>query len=322
MPNDYWKNNKMVGQNLVLKLMKTLHMHWGNKGSRYMGLYPDGDNMYLTLFTKKEESFSIVAHDRIKESFMGAETGVLKQYIKKHQLSQVPVILILPKQYYDIFMLDDFPGEISDKHNAIKWRLAEYLDYPCEEAIVEYLTLPCKNSKPGKIYALAMQQDNLKACITWARKNNIKLTKIDIWQNAIKNSILGESPDKGTVIVKMGCRKSELVIMRNNEIYFMRDIDVSAKNFKTENTDALASSYDALSLEIQRSIDYCASHIRNPGITQIYINPDIENVLNSQKLEGILGLPVYNLALRQWREQQKIMMPELIAGSAALGGDI
>ncbi len=321
MPNNYWKNFKMLGQNILLMLMQKLHLPWMLESDQYMGLYPNGGFIYITVFRKQSSGEIIVTrHERIKQDFVDGQSEALGQYIKAQHLSQTPALLILPKEYYDVFMLDDFLKDVSDKRSAVKWRLAEYLDYPCEDAIVDYMALPCKNNSQGKIYALAMRKHILEDCMRWAKKSHIYLQGVDVWQNAIKNSIGSEAQDKGAVIIQIGNQKSELVIMRHNAIYFMRDIAISRKDFSTKNTDAQTEAYELLSLEIQRSIDYCTSHIKNPGIAQVYINSDITDVLDKAPLETILGVTVNCLTLSQWDNSEKVSMPQLIAGSAALGG--
>jgi len=312
----------MLGQKVLLRLMRSLHLPWGAESCECIGLYPSDDTVYITVFRKQSPEEMVVKYnEKINHAFIDGETDVLCKYIKDSNLSHTPAFLILPKKYYDVFILDDFLKNLTDKSGAVKWRLAEYLDYPCEEAIVDYMALPRKNDSEGKMYALAMRETVLKSCMHWAKKNNIYLQGIDIWQNAIKNTIEAQEQDKGSVIIQIGKQKSELVIIKQDIIFFMRDINVLRDSFIEEDLDKLNETYEFLSVEIQRSIDYCVSHIKNPGITRVNINPDITDVLDKNKLEAILGMKVDVLTLPQLNNIQKdLTMPQLIAGSAALGG--
>lgn len=311
----------MIGRNFISKMFE-----WGHsaqqaiqlKSSRHIGLYPQDGYIYLSIY-KKENGQSILEHsEKIANNFIEDEAPTLKNFVKDHHLSSVAANLILPKQYYEVIMLENFIQAIEDKHNTLKWRMAEYLDYPCEEAIVEYIVLPSKNNTQGKIYALATHQSVVQACKKWAARNSIHMTKIDVWQNAIKNIISQEDQDKGSLIVQMAWKKSELVIMRNNQIYFMRDLDIAMKDFKEGSLEDKRRLYEKLTLELQRSIDYCASNIRNPGIAQVFLNTEMFGQIDIHQLEINIGIPVGYLHLPDCDEPTSAELYPLIASGAAL----
>lgn len=288
--------------------------------SQSMGLYPHDGSVYIGVQKVESGQRKLILSDKVCSSFLQGGDENLRVFVREKKLQRVPATLVLPKDEYEIIMMDNFLQDISEKHSTLKWRMGEYLDYPCEKAVVDYISLPSKSKVNGKIYALAAREDMIQGCKEWARRCNINLQKIDVWQNAIKQVIEKEKHEKGCLIIQMGMDKSEVVIIRNNQIYFIRELDIALKDIKYIN-DATAI-YENLTLEIQRTIDYCSSNIRNPGITQILVGMDGPDALDMKLLEKNLGFPVSPLVFPDLISSKHMNTCDLISGAAAMGSAI
>jgi MSHA biogenesis protein MshI len=105
-----------------------------------------------------------------------------------------------------------------------------------------------------------------------------------------------ENAEEGQALLHLEAEKSHLILFKEKTLYMMRDLDLGLnilKSLPQEETIDHISMYQDLSLEIQRSFDYCASNLQNANISRLVLTPLKEKrpqLLSN--LSNILGLPV------------------------------
>ena len=64
--------------------------------------------------------------------------------------------------------------------------MAEYIDYPIAEAVIDYILLPHLDNHIPMMYVIVVKESTIANKIAWARLSGLKITTIDICQNALK----------------------------------------------------------------------------------------------------------------------------------------
>ncbi|MGE3318360.1 MAG: hypothetical protein AB7I18_03600 [Candidatus Berkiella sp.] len=248
----------------------------------------DGIRVALTNVTDKEKKLIDVEYHEANE--WSQQKTFLERKIAEFNLHQTPTTVLIPQSDYQIFLIEQalVPGE--EKREAVRWRIAEYIDFPVEEAVVDYLEVPQKNkeSTSALTYVVVTRKSIIDDYIKNIKTLGLSLGAIDICQSALREIAFQlDDADVGQALLHIEDTKSYIILFKQRTMYMMRDIDLGYQHIKE------ATELHDLALEIQRSIDYCSSNLKNAGISRIVLTPLPERKTELLScLSNILGLPV------------------------------
>lgn len=245
----------------------------------------------------------------------------LEKKISQFALDTTPTTVIIPQSDYQIFLIEQPSVTRNEKREAIRWRIAEYIDFPVEEAVVDYIEVPQKNkeSNSALTYVVVSRKKLVDEYAVNIKSLGLNLTAIDICQTALcEIAFQLDDADVGQALLHIEEHKSHIILFKNRTLYMMRDFDLGYHHIK-ENTEL----HD-LALEIQRSIDYCSSNLKNAGISRIVLTPMPERkseILSN--LSNILGLPVRMINYSEFiQEADKLSINQSNSSAFAIGAAI
>ena len=243
------------------------------------------------------------------------QQSFLKESIASLNLHGMPATVVLQEQDYQVFLVEQPQVPDSEKHNALRWLIAEYIDFPIDEAVVDYIELPQKltSENPGMLYVVVTKKNKVDETVLWINACGIKVKSIDICQSALRHIALQlENAEEGQALLHLEEEKSHLLIFKNKTLYMMRDLDVGLRVLRDTPDEKLKESsiYQDFSIEIQRSFDYCASKLQNANVSRLLITPLEEKrpgLLSN--LSNILGLPVREISFDEFLKIDEEYLP-------------
>ncbi len=258
---------------------------------------------------------------------------LLKESITQLNLQGMKAQVVLFEKDYQIFLLEQPQVPENEKSKAIRWLIAEHIDFPIEQAVVDYIEVPQKAHRDSvkMLYVVVTKKSKIDETISWINAAGLRVTSIDICQSALRQIALNlENAEEGQALLHLEEEKSHLIIFKNKTLYMMRDLDLGLKMLSAiadDNSTESLSIYQDLSIEIQRSFDYCASNLQSANVSRLVITPlkDKKPQLLSN-LSNILGLPVREINYSEFlniQPQHLSQKDELSAFAigAALGQD-
>lgn len=236
-----------------------------------------------------------VSYFQLADSEPANFIALTREKLQLQTRKKIPATLVLAPHQFQFFLIEDMTTEEKYKRESIQWRLTELLDYSVEEAIVDYIELPSKQNAHHKplIYALAMHKDQLKEKMDWAHDCGLQLTKVDIWQNAIRRALTQfVIPNTGCLVLYIAQEKLAIAIFKENILCLMRDIVLPNQALCQNKKSDLMPFYESVCLEIQRSIDYCASVICPAYVGKVLIYNESDLNIDLSVIEKMLGFNV------------------------------
>jgi len=227
------------------------------------------------------ESISCTAHE---------QQSVLNELSKTHQLNEYTCHLVLsPEQYYLITLEKPDVSEDEIKE-AVRWKINDRLEYPAEQAVIDYYTLPDSNRTNSNkmLDVIASPRKNILAMTEKCQQAGLNLTVIDIQETVLRNlaTLLPES-NQGVALLYLGKDSGTIVIQKLGCIYLSRKIAIGCQQLQQKepfsSSAQLNLEHDNLALEIQRSLDYVESYFGIPPVSSLAIIPipeDTQQLLN------------------------------------------
>lgn len=218
----------------------------------------------------------------------------LEALVKNHRLEEYDChILLAPEQYRSISI--EAPAVASEEmKQAMRWRIADLLDYPVDQATIDYFHLPKSNrpNTPQMLEVVACTNQLVSTLSERCRQAGLHVKVIDIQETALRNlaTLLPEN-QQGIALLHLQKDAGRVIIQKNGAIYLSRKIasgyqqlaEASANN----GLEFGSMEHDSLALEIQRSFDYVENFFDIPPINSLAV---VLMPIDTQKIINFLML--------------------------------
>lgn len=223
----------------------------------------------------------------------------LRGLVERHQLQDLPCSIVLHPDFYQL-LLTEAPAVASEElSQAVRWKVKELLDFPLDQAAVESFLLPddAYRGRQKMLYAAALKKQALNDLVTPVEEAGLAVDCVEIAELAMHKLVARLPVEPGGVaLVHLHQSGGFINLVEEGDIYLSRRLDVGLQGFDpvADNT----AFFDALYLDIQRSLDFYEAQLGKGIITQLWYSPglpstaEIGNYLSSQ-----LGLNVSALDL-------------------------
>ena len=187
-----------------------------------------------------------------------AKADALKKLLTSNKLRSREAIVVTggSDTFVKLYSLPELSR--SEAAEAIKWKLAEELPFPIEEAIFDFYPIPkgpAFTEKIDYLTACIHRKYYLEAVYILARAG-VKLLGMTVLPDAIQELFrpeLVKSPDKITSIIYMGKRTTNISIFRQGEFEFNRELNIGGENITHAMSGVLVSPEGRIELTTEEA---------------------------------------------------------------------
>ena len=196
----------------------------------------------------------------------------LKTYVENNQLANTPCNVAFSISKYQLLQLDRPAVEDAELNQALQWAVKEQL-FSDDELVIDYFDPPAAAFNLKKLNVVAISKRDVIEVRNGVLKAGLALNMIGIEELATCN-LLAPSDDASITLKQEEGGQLSLNIVKANKLYFSRRLRgyENLANFSPE--ELKMGVVDNLSLEIQRSMDYFESQLRQAPVKKIYLSLD------------------------------------------------
>lgn len=218
---------------------------------------------------------------------------------------------VLPPEAYQLALIERPAVNDDEMALSLQLLLEPRLDYPADEANVDWFEIPAHESqgnKPRQIYAVAARRALMDERTALIEGAGLPLTALDIRETARRNlgALIESHTGNGVVLVVADPTGLQITVTFGGELYLERLIPEKVlESWPTADTDARDRQADRIALEIQRSLDFLRRNFPFITVGDIQLGPLPEEIALQAALAGRLGEPVVTLDLAahfEWTE--------------------
>ena len=196
----------------------------------------------------------------------------LAEYVKQSKLTWARCYIAMTSHHYHLLHIDK-PNVPSDElATALEWPVKEMLN-PNETYVCDYIEHPVQVSGQNKISVVAMPRSEVKKISELLFDAQLDLQKISVEEFALVPLM----PKKAEPILTLSQESGEEIILnivREHELYFTRRIK-GFENLGSYSIEELEMGLiDSLCVQIQRSMDFFESQLRQAPVRNVMINLD------------------------------------------------
>lgn len=296
-----------------------INIPWISKqrsGAGRIGLAIGPDGLSVAQVNAAGELVYCQFHDQ-----SGDTRDLLIELQRKHDWGAIPCSIVLHPVYYKLLLAERPPVEKDELASALRWKLKDLLDYPLDEAAVEYFLLPddAYRGRQSMVYAAALRKSTLHSLVDPVEDCGLRVDCVEIAELAIHNLIARLSTEVGgTACVQLHEGEGFINLVEDGAVYLSRRLDIGLDAFAPDGDNS--QFFEALYLEIQRSLDFYESQLGKGIITQLLYSPGLPaNAPIGEFLSQQLGLNVAALDFSQFVHSALIYQPEMLRCASAVG---
>ncbi|MGI5310580.1 hypothetical protein [Rheinheimera sp. WS51] len=178
--------------------------------------------------------------------------------------------IALSPDRYQIIQLDKPAVNPDEMLQALPWLVKDLVEIPADDMVVDYLELPEVNAQNPKINVVVSRLSTLKALVEHIDSHGKVISTIQPEEWLLAGQLI-ESNQSTMLVMHQPGQDLLIQIVRKGVIYFSR----RARGFnRLSDITADELQYDVINnllLELQRSMDYFESQLKQPPVRDIYL---------------------------------------------------
>lgn len=199
-------------------------------------------------------------------------------------IKQASLNVVLPGSQYQLFVADKPDVAESELAAAIKYAAADYINSPLNEVITDYFDIPVQQHGQNKVNLVVANKNFVLMLIKTCRHKCNQLQRITIDELAYEDLLLNDN-EASLLVVHHPNEQLLVQIVKEGKIYFFRRIRGYDKLDTFAELEIKHGAADGLSLEVQRSLDYFESQLRQAPVKRIYVS--VQNKHESMLIDQI-----------------------------------
>ena len=241
------------------------------KSSEYfsVGLEFGRDAVILCVLKKHQQSIQWVKQHQISTHNWLTE---LNQYVEHQALKNTPCHIVLGASHYQLLQVDRPAVPDAEIAQSLVWTIKDLVTLQGDLA-VEYFDFPAQSAGANKINAVAILKKELESILHGITDSGLVPKSVGIVELAVADVIPNTEDAVLTLIQEKG-QEVCLNIIKRGQVYFSRRLR-GYENLATFSKQELQlGAGDNLSIEIQRSMDYFESQLRQAPVKKIMLGID------------------------------------------------
>lgn len=216
----------------------------------------------------------VVAH--YHETTTAGWPQALAKWVNEHKIGHAKCAVSFASQLYNVVQVDKPAVPESELHQALMWSIKDITDGDEREMVFDYFDPPAQSSGSSKINLAIMPADDIQDIIKATTEAGLALALITIEDLAICELLRGVEEPVITILQRAG-EEIEVSIVKDANLYFARSLK-GFENLGSFSVEELQMGVlDSLTVQIQRSMDYFESQLRQAPVRKMLYSIESAN---------------------------------------------
>ena len=232
---------------------------------RKLGVYVCPEKVVVYHLNDEGQDNAVASNNSKEFAFDGVNWNRLLAELSK-EFGPAQLQVTLSSFYYQLLLVDKPNVDPEEMTQALLWSVKDMISQPVTDIHLDYFESPQQNS--AKLSVVIVDRQKITALILAAKEQDMKLVGITIEEMAITN-LFWQEPQAKLVISHQPGQEILLTVVRQGDLYMQRRVR-GFNQIDTVGAEELGFGMaDNLSLELQRSMDYFESQLRQAPVSSI-----------------------------------------------------
>jgi MSHA biogenesis protein MshI len=200
----------------------------------------------------------------------------LPAYVQKEGLAGTPCFFALSSHWYRIHQIDKPSVKDDEMFDALQWPIKEVAGTE-KDVVYDYSELPVQVAGQNKVMAVAIAKDEVEKLTKVIYSAELELKSIVVEEFATTHLVAVTNEPVITLVQEHG-EVIVLNIIKNNQLYFTRRLKGFENIGDFTELELNMGITESICVQIQRSMDFFESQLRQAPIKRILLKLDSHHV--------------------------------------------
>lgn len=253
---------------------KKLFSYLNRKPSNFssVGIEYDMNGLHLCAFKETDGESCWVLNEKIP---LAEWQSTLSHFVKEHELSNSEATIVFSTKKYQMLQTDRPAIPDDELAQALQWSIKD-LVMTQEEVVVDYFDIPSQTTGANKVNVVAIPKAELFAVCQGVMESGLVVKRVTVEEVATCELTPDDQDAYVTMIQSPGAEVC-LNIVKEGRLYFSRRIRGYEKINSFTEMELQMGVVESLSVELQRSMDFFESQLRQAPVKKILLSLDTEH---------------------------------------------
>lgn len=231
------------------------------------------DTVTFCALRRKDDALHVVHEETVSFGQWGKS---LVRFTEKYNLAGTPAYVAFSIHWYQILQIDRPTVEPEEMVAAMSWSVKE-LTGSDQEMVIDYIDLPVPLAGASKVNVIALPKKDVAVACEHIFDSGLTLQQITVEELATCD-LLETTSDAILTLVQEAGEEICLNIVKNGQLYLSRRLK-GFENLGSFSKDELQMGIgESLSVQVQRSMDFYESQLRQAPVRRIQLRLDTQHV--------------------------------------------
>ncbi|RKF21382.1 hypothetical protein DBZ36_01650 [Alginatibacterium sediminis] len=238
----------------------------GGKNSKpHCAIYLKSDRVVLA-YKKADEEHLIEQSVNSMKDWQPA----CQDLIQDADLSNHSVLIILSSEHYQLIQIEKPEVPEEELGSALPWAVKDMLAEDPGFYVLDYYHCVTANNTPQRINVVAVLRSLVVNLVAMFEELSLSLSAISC-ENVVLGNLLAKDDKTRLLLWQTAHSELEILVVCNTDIVFQRQLRGYSNLSSMQEIEFNNEMFDNLSLELQRSIDYLRSTLKQSAVSNIEV---------------------------------------------------
>ncbi len=226
--------------------------------------------------TGRKNPGRILRSEFVEADGQEAQVEALKNWVRSNGLQKAPCVCLIADEDCDVYQVEKPEVEDSEMLQALTWKIKDLINYDVANAVVDCYPMPVSSkNNQQQVSVVAAREAVVRSYVDSIKASAMQLTALDIHELARSNlQLVRDSTESSLALLSLADNTGLLSIYHDTDLYVSRDFPIGLDQLALVTSED-ESAFDALLLELQRSMDYFESFYGLGAVTRLRIFPQL-----------------------------------------------
>jgi MSHA biogenesis protein MshI len=226
--------------------------------------------------TGKNNPGGIIRSEFVVAAGQEAQVEALKDWVHDNNLQKTPCNCLVANDDCDIYQVERPEVEESEMIQAVTWKIKDLINYDVTHAVVDSYPMPVSSkNKQQQVGVVAAREAVISRYVDSIKAAALELDALDVHELARSNlDVVQDSAEQSLALLTLTAGNGLLSVYHDTDLYVSREFLIGIDQLELASGED-ESIFDALLLEIQRSLDYFESFYGMGTVTKLRVFPQL-----------------------------------------------
>jgi len=227
--------------------------------------------------TGKNNAGGIIRSEFVSAAGQQAQVEALTEWVGRNSLHKTPCVCLVAGDDCDVYQVDRPTVEDTEMIPAVTWKIKDLVNYDVTHAVVDSYPMPVSNkNSQQQVRVVAARETVISSYVDSIKSTALVLDALDVHELVPSNlHAVQQSAEKSLALLTLNSGNGLLSVYHDTDLYVSRDFMIGIDQLETASAED-ESVFDALLLELQRSLDYFESYYDIGSVTDLRIFPQLK----------------------------------------------